>query len=265
MIDTHCHLNFQAFANDIDNVVRRFIQQGGEYMNIVGAAEDTSKTACEIAEKYPCCFAAVGIHPHHADTATLPDLPLKLERLAQNKKVIAIGETGLDYYQYKNSPSPTPKNVRLQKKLFTIHLDVAHSLKLPLIIHSRHSHHDLLSILTKYLKNRCLNGVFHCFEGSDTDLQAVLGLGFYVGFDGNITYPKNDKLRQLVKNTPLNRLLVETDSPYLPLQTMRGSRNEPANIKLIIKAISEIKEEEVELIEQETSKNAKLLFNYNYE
>lgn len=265
MIDTHCHLNFQAFANDLDNVVRRFVQQGGEYLTVVGAAEDTSKTACEIAKKYQCCFAAIGIHPHHANTASLSGIPLKLEKLAQNKKVVAIGETGLDYYQYKNSPSPTPKTVSLQKKLFKIHLDVAHSLKIPLIIHSRNSHHDLLSILTKYLKNHCLSGVFHCFEGSDTELQAVLALGFYVGFDGNITYPKNDKLRQLVKNTPINRLLVETDSPYLPVQTMRGTRNEPANVELVIKAISEIKEEKVELIDQETSKNAKLLFKYNNE
>lgn len=262
MFDTHCHLNFKVFAKDTTEVVRRYQEKGGEHLLIVGAKEDSSKKAIEIAQKFPLCFASVGIHPHHADSPTLlSQTETLLSGLANSPKVVAIGETGLDYYQYKNSPPLTDKQKVSQQELFKIHLTVAHQHKLPLIIHCRQAQKDFIPLLRKFLQNHNLTGVFHCFDGTTDYLDTVLSLGFFIGFDGNITYPENEHLRQLVKLTPLDRLLVETDSPYLAPVPFRGQRNEPANLIYIIDTIAKIKGEGTHKIAEKTARNARLLFN----
>lgn len=262
MIDTHCHLNFKAFDGDVDNVVRRFTRKGGEGLIIVGAKIDSSEKAIEISKTHPVCFAAVGFHPHHADEITsFEEIESKLETLVKNPKVVAIGETGIDYYRYTNYPQVNDKNKQRQKELFEMHLNIANRNKLPLIIHCRQAQTDLMSYLNNYMKQNCLTGVFHCFDGDSDYLKSVLTLGFYIGFDGNITYKPNHHLRDLVAQTPLERLVVETDSPYLTPVPFRGQRNEPSYIAYTIDCIAEVKNTTSEEIRRVTGNNAKELFN----
>ncbi len=260
MIDTHSHLNFKAFDKDLDSVVRRFKEEGGEALVVVGAKIDSSKKAIEIANKYESCFAAVGIHPHHLNSLPLEQADTEIRKLVLEKKVVAIGETGLDSYNYKNYPPTTEKELKLQHKFFEIHLNIACDNKLPVIIHCRNEYNYLLETLGNYLKNRCLNGVIHCFEGKNQQLDTLISYGFYIGFDGNITYPQNIRLRELIKNTPIERLLVETDAPYLTPLPFRGKRNEPSYLKYTLKEIADIKNVSYEEVEKITSENAKNLF-----
>ncbi len=264
MIDTHCHLNFQAFDNTIDDVVRRFNEKGGEALIVVGAKIDSSEKAISIAEKYSSCFSSIGFHPHHIrEINNLSEIEEKLEKLINNKRVVAIGETGIDYYQYNNSSQIAIEDKKLQKELFLLHLNLANRHKLPVIIHCREAQSDMLRYVSDYMKHNCITGVFHCFDGSIEYLEQVLTLGFYIGFDGNITYKKNKHLRNLIKKTPLDRMLVETDSPYLTPEPFRGERNEPAYISYIIEKIAEIKKIKPEKIASETSENAKTLFRFS--
>lgn len=264
MIDTHCHLNFKAFDKDLDSVVRRFIEEGGEELIVVGAKTDSSEKAIKIASKYPKCWATAGIHPHHLDSITsLEQTQIDLEKLVNEKKVVAVGETGLDYYHYKNYPHLNNKQKENQQELFRIHLTVASKYKLPVIIHCREAQSDLLNILTHFLKTNCLTGVLHCFSGDLDYLNSILSLGFYIGFDGNITYPENEDLRLLVKKTPLKKLLIETDAPYLTPLPHRGKRNEPAYLNYTIHEIAKIKKETENSVINITSQNARLLFKLN--
>ncbi len=264
MIDTHAHLNFKAFASDVSLVVRRFLEKGGEYLNIVGAKIDSSWQAINLAKKHSCCYATIGIHPHHVNTVN--NLTKTYEELTSfikpSNKIIAIGETGLDYHHYKNSPSPDRTIKNKQKELFLFQLTLASWQKLPVVIHCRKAYTDLLAMLVKFMKSHCLTGVFHCFQGDDYYLKKILSLGFLVGFDGNITYPENQVLRDLVKKTPLTSLVLETDSPFLTPLPYRGQRNEPAYLSYLVKAIAEIKNIKEKQVVNQTSQNAKTLFAF---
>lgn len=262
MIDTHCHLNFQAFNNDVDDVVRRFVKKGGEVLVVVGAKIDSSNKAVQLAKKHSFCFASIGFHPHHIkEINDLSSVEEQLENLVNEKKVVAVGETGIDYYQYKNSPKISSIDKQMQKDLFLLHLEIANRHKLPVIIHCREAQNDLISYLSEFMKNKCITGVFHCFDGSEEYLNEVLSMGFYIGFDGNITYKNNNHLRNLVLKTPVNKLLVETDSPYLTPEPFRGQRNEPSHLVYTISKIAEIKMEKPENIASITSQNARSLFS----
>ena len=262
MIDVHCHLNFHAFDKDYDEVIKKAFGQGVEKIINVGTKIDSSQKAVELAKEYEDLFAIVGVHPHHADK--LEDgWDKELEKLAKDKKVVAIGEIGLDYYRYEGSGVVDPK---LQKKVFEAQIELAHKLNLPLQIHNRHAGEDIVEIL-KHHKNVLKNppGMFHCFAGSLEVLRDILNMGFYVGFDGNITYkglPPGEtvSLTDLAKATPLDRILVETDSPYLTPKPHRGTRNEPSYVIIIGKFLSEIKALSFEELKQQTTQNAKLLF-----
>lgn len=268
LVDTHAHLNFKAFDKDLDQVIDRAKKTGVEKIIIPGAKIDSSAQAIAIADKYPGCYASVGVHPHHADeVATLihnsikaNDIKAQLSKLIKNNKVIAVGEIGLDYHQYKNYPSVSQENKSWQKELFTLQLDLAAVNNLPVIIHCRESFSDLLFILGQQIKQKELRGVFHCFSGSQNDLLKVLTMGFYIGFDGNTTYPENSHLRRIIKKVPLDRLLIETDSPYLTPVPFRGKRNEPAYIKYLIESIAQIYNKSIEEITLATSRNANSLF-----
>lgn len=260
MIDTHSHLNFKAFDKDLDSVVRRFKEQGGEALIVVGAKIDSSIKAIEISKKYEYCFASVGIHPHHLNSLPLEHADTEIRKLVLEKKVVAIGETGLDSYHYKNYPPTTEKDLKLQQQFFEIHLNIACDNKLPVIIHCRNEYDRLLETLDNYLKNRCLNGAIHCFEGNNQQLDTLISYGFYIGFDGNITYPENERLRELIKNTPIERLLVETDAPYLTPIPYRSKRNEPSYLKYSLKMVAQVKKLPYEDAEKITSQNAKDLF-----
>lgn len=264
MIDTHCHLNFKAFEKDYDQVIKEAFEAGVTKIINVGTKIDSSKRAVELSEQYENLYAIVGVHPHHADKIE-KGWEIELEQLAKHPKVVAIGECGMDYYSYKSNAIVDPK---LQREVFIKQIELAHKLKLPLQIHNRHAGKDILDILINH-KSLILNppGMFHCFSGDLDFLKKVLDLGFYVGFDGNITYegraPGEDtKLPDLVKATPIDRIVVETDSPYLPPEPHRGSRNKPSYAILIGEKIAQIKGISFDFITQKTSQNAQKIFNF---
>lgn len=261
MIDTHCHLNFEAFKKDSNEAIKRFSLAGGKGLICVGAKVDSSRVACQLSQAHDICFAAVGIHPHHgASTFDLEGDVEEISRLTAQKKVVAVGEIGLDTYQYKNHPSITPEILKKQTTLFEKQIAVAVTSKLPLIIHGREAYTEVIEIIKKAQTRQTLRGVFHCFDGQAEHLQEVLACGFYVGFDGNVTYPANDRLRDLIRMAPLTRILTETDAPYLTPQAFRGTRNEPAYITEVVKTIAAVKNVSYEEVVSETSANAKSLF-----
>ncbi len=266
MVDVHCHLNFKSFNDDFDTVIKKAEEDGVEIIINTGTSLESSKRAVELAEKYENLYAIVGIHPHHADKVS-PGWDKELEEIAtSSKKIVGIGEIGLDYYSYASNGIVEPS---LQKKVFITQLHLANKLNLPLQIHNRQAGNDILEILINH-KSLILNqrppGMFHCMSGSVDFLQKVLKLGFLVGFDGNITYDgiakgEDTKLSDLVKNTPLEMIVTETDSPYLTPQPHRHSRNIPSYVIIVAAQIGKIKGIDSKEVEAKTSENAKNLFN----
>jgi len=244
MIDVHCHLNFHSFADDTPNVVKRAVNSGVTHIVNVGTKLDSSQLAVDLAERYENLYAIVGIHPHHADKHDEEWVP-KLRVIAlSSKKVIGIGEVGMDYYSYASNGIVDPK---VQKETFEAQIELASELGLPLQIHNRQAGEDVIEILS-YHKNllRTIPGMFHCFAASKEVLKAALNLGFYIGFDGNITYKGIAKgesvpLPELASFVPVDRLLVETDSPFLTPIPYRGQRNEPAHAVLVARFLAELK------------------------
>ena len=272
MIDVHCHLNFEAFEKDYDEIIKKAFDANVTTIINVGTKLDSSRRAIELAEKYDNLYAIVGVHPHHADKiepfGTLRASWLEeLEKIAKSsKQVVAIGEIGMDNYQYQSNGITDPK---LQAEIFIKQIELAHKLKLPLQIHNRHAGQEIVDILLNH-KSLLLNppGMFHCFAGNIEILKKVLDLGFFVGFDGNITYkglaPGEDtSLSDLAKATPLNRLVIETDSPYLTPQPHRGSRNMPSYAILTAQFIAKLKGVTVEHVIEQTTKNAHTIFRIN--
>lgn len=265
MIDVHCHLNFKAFSEDYDAVIKEAQANGVDTIINTGTSIESSRRAVELAEKYPNLYAIVGIHPHHADK--LEDgWDKKLIEIAKlSKKVLAVGEIGLDYYSYASNGIVEPQ---LQKEAFIRQLEIAHELRLPLQIHNRLAGEDILEILGKHkdLINQNKPGMFHCFAGSHEVREKALELGFYLGFDGNCTYEGVAKgetvpLPEHIKATPIERILTETDSPYLTPEPDRGSRNAPARVIIVGRTIAKIKGLDFSEVEVKTAQNAKSLFN----
>lgn len=270
LIDTHAHLNFKAFKKDLDDVINRAKESGIEKIIIPGAKINSSKKAIEISQKYASCFAAVGIHPHHAyeytsllDSKEVRSARDNLESLVRERKVVAVGEIGLDYHEYKDYPPISEENKKQQKELLILQINLAQETNLPIIFHCRNAYDDQLEIITHYSKStvKQIIGVFHCFSGEKNHLEKILSLGFYIGFDGNITYRENSILQDLVKYTPLDRLLLETDSPFLAPIKHRGSRNEPSYLPLIVSFIASLHKKKISQISEITSGSALKLFN----
>lgn len=264
MIDVHCHLNFHSFEKNYDEVIKKAKKDGvGKIIN-VGTKIDSSKKAVELAKDYENLFAIVGIHPHHADKVE-KGWEITLEKLAKNaKKVVAIGEIGMDYYSYKSNSIVDPK---VQREIFIAQIELAFKLKLPLQIHNRHAGKDILEILLSY-KSYLLNppGMFHCMSEDVQFLKQVLDLGFYVGFDGNITYKgfapgESTALKDLVNYAPLDRIVAETDSPFLAPEPHRSSLNIPSYVIIVASKIAEIKGVSFSLVEDQTTRNANVVFN----
>ena len=242
LIDTHAHLNFKAFNHDFDQVIKRSLSENVWMIN-VGSKYETSKKAVEIAQKYDNgIFAALGLHPIHAEDEEFDKE--KYKELAKSDKVVAIGEIGLDYFKnYKDFKEK-------QKQVFLKQLDLAKELNLPVILHCRMAHDDLLRIIKDYQ----LPGVIHCFTGTWEEAKKYLDLGFYIGING-IIYKRD--LKEVIKKTPLEKILIETDSPYLG----KEDRNEPIFVRYIAKEIAKIKAISFEEVSQATFKNAIDLFN----
>lgn len=242
LIDSHAHLNFKDFNNDLEEVVGRCRAENIGVIN-VGAGMDTSERAVELAEKYNM-YAGIGVHPIHAKDEL--DIE-KLRKMAESKKVVAIGEIGLDYFKDYG------KFKDIQKEIFIKQLDLAKELDLPVIIHCRMAHEDVLDILKDYN----LRGVIHCFTGNWEEAKRYLDLGFYIGMNGIMF--KFD-LKEVIEKTPLDKILLETDCPYLTPPQASEKRNEPIFIKYTAEEIAKIKNITFEEVAETTTQNTKNLF-----
>lgn len=233
LVDSHCHLNFPDFAEDVDEVVARAREQG------VGAMQTICTTIAEfpevhaIAQRFERVWCSVGIHPHEAGKESVTYDELKA--LAERDKVIGIGETGLDYY-YEHSLRAA------QQASFRTHIAVARDIGLPLIVHTRDAEADTIAILREEMETGRFSGLIHCFSGSMELAQAAIEMGLFISISGIITFKKSEALRDIVRDIPLDRLLVETDAPYLAPVPYRGKRNEPAYTQHTAQTIAELKQ-----------------------
>lgn len=251
LADSHAHIDDERFDADRDEVVARALAAGVSLIVNIGADMASSARSVALAEKYPGIYAAVGMHPHDSQDMKENDYR-QLEQWANHPKVVAIGEIGLDYH-YDLSPRP------VQKEVFLRQLDLARKTGKPFIIHEREAHADMLDII-RYAA-RGLNGVFHCFSGSVETAREYLKMGFYISVAGPVTFPKSVKTKEVAKAVPLDRLLVETDSPYLTPQPFRGKRNEPAYVRLVAEEIANLRDISLAELAETTTANVRRLFN----
>lgn len=284
MVDTHTHLNFEVFVDDWREVVERAVAAGVEKMIVVGTDLASSKRAVEMAAEHPALFASVGIHPHHARQYIegskkdkilnqVQDDMNELAVLAQEKKVVAIGEVGLDYhiyinskYQMTNSKEEWEMLKKLQRDLLAAQIYLAQKLDKPLIIHSREAGEEVLDSIAS-LQNDSIRGVFHCFDGSKKYLRRILEAGFYVSFTGNITFIPDRAA--VAREVPLTKLLLETDCPFMLPEPLRSrkrqehSRCEPANVTMIAKFHAPERQLQLIEVDRQTTRNAYALFGFD--
>ncbi|MBI3167726.1 MAG: TatD family hydrolase [Chloroflexi bacterium] len=270
LTDTHCHLYWKKFDEDREAVIQRAIDVGVKHMLVPGTTIETSKEAIELAEKYEQVYAAVGVHPTDAETLSEKNIDI-LFNLAEHEKIAAIGEVGLDYYWVKE-----PEKQKHQRGVLSSQVQIAEALNKPMVIHLREANDatmgpvfdDLFSLLEPWFDkwihlNHPLGlkpGVLHSFNGDLSLATKAVELGFYIGVTGPVTYPKNETHRKMIKNLPLNRLLIETDAPFLAPVPFRGKRNEPAFVHHIADKIAEIHSKSPAEIAEITTANAARLF-----
>ncbi len=251
LIDTHAHLEMREFNDDREDVIRRAREAGVEYIVTIGTSVESSRDAVMLADKYDFIYAAIGIHPHEVKDILHPAYEI-IRHFAQHKKVVAYGEIGLDYH-FEHSPRTD------QKRKFRDMLREARELDLPVIIHDREAHDDTLRILSEDWSPD-LGGVMHCFSGDVAMATKVIEMGFSLSIAGPVTFPKAQSLREVVKQIPIEYMLIETDAPYLAPQPMRGKRNEPAFVCHTAEMIAQIKGLTFEDVARITSYNAMQLF-----
>ncbi len=254
LIDTHAHLDDPDFDADRAEVIARALASGVIAIVSVGAGLESSRAAISLAEKYPAIYAAVGVHPHEARTMDAKGRA-ELQALAQHPQVVAIGETGLDYYR---DLSPRQS----QQQVFEAHLTLADEVGKPVIVHDRQAHDEVMTILRRWAAGRTGGkaGVLHCFSGSLDMAQEAIELGFYISIAGAVTFLNARRLAEKVRRLPLARLLIETDCPYLAPHPYRGKRNEPAHVSLVAEAIARLKDVSPPEVAAITTDNARALF-----
>ncbi len=250
-IDTHAHLDMPEFSKDLNLVIERAAEERVQSIITVGVDLKSSKRAVQLAEIYPLVYAAVGIHPHEA-TGFVEVALEDLARIAQNQKVVAWGEIGLDFFKLY---SP----VQDQMRAFEAQLQMATDLKLPVIIHDRDSHEDTLKALKRFGR-RDRAGVVHCYSGDMALAQQLFALGFFISIPGIVTYKKADLVKEIASGVPLERILIETDAPFLSPAPFRGKRNEPAFVPITGREIARLRGLSEEKFAEATTANAKYLF-----
>ena len=248
--DTHAHYDSSKFSQDRDETLRAVHDSGVSLIVDPGDTVERSGNALALAHAYDFVYAAVGVHPEEYETWTEGSIEA-LRALAADKRVVAIGEIGLDYYWDKD-------HTELQKQMFRAQIELALDLDLPIIVHDREAHGDTMAILKK--EGKGLRGVLHCFSGSYEMAQEIYKMGWYIGVDGPLTYKNAAKLTEIVEKFPLERILVETDAPYLAPVPMRGKQNEPAFVRYVAEKVAEIKGISVENVAKQTSTNAEELY-----
>jgi TatD DNase family protein len=251
LVDTHCHLNHPDFAADLDQAVERALAAGVEAAVVIGYDLASSQRACELAERFPSLRAAVGIHPHAADEAT-PVALGRLRELAGHPQVLAIGEIGLDFYR-----DLAPRDS--QEGAFSAQLDLALSAGLPVVVHTRESTTAALDAMQKFAV-RGLSGVLHCWSGTPEEAGRAIDDGWWLGIGGVVTYKNAHALRAVAESSPLDRLVLETDAPYLAPQPERGRRNEPAYLRWVAEKLAQLRGLTLEQLAARTTANAMSLF-----
>jgi TatD DNase family protein len=254
-IDSHAHLDGKQFHSDRDEVIARARDVGIEAIVAIGNGDGPGTLDCGIrlAEQYPFLFATIGIHPHEAKLATDAAFA-EMAQLAKNSKVIAWGEIGLDYF-YDHSPRD------VQQSVFVKQMELARAAKLPIVIHCRPSNSsedawlDCLGLIDEHWTSSGLGGILHCFTGEWKHAEKALDMGFMISFAGNVTFPKAQQIREAASKVPADRMLIETDSPYLAPVPHRGKRNEPAYVKETARQIAELRGTSTEEIGRSTTEN----------
>ena len=252
LIDSHAHLDDEKFADDCAAVVERALAAGVVKIITMGDSLESSARSVALAERFEPIYAAVGVHPEEAQpmTAATDD---QLAAWTAQEKVVAIGEIGLDYYWEKDEEKRA-----LQRAIFVRQLDLARQLRLPVCIHDREAHGDMMKILKT--EGRGLRGVLHCYSGSWEMAAELLKGDWYFGIDGPLTYKNAAKLPEIVQRLPAERILVETDSPYLSPMPFRGKRNEPAHVLYVAKKAAELRGESLEAFARATRENTRDLY-----
>lgn len=263
LTDTHCHVADAKFDADRDEIIERARTAGVTTLVEIAESPDTWDAAVALTEKYSFVYASLGIHPHHAHEAgpdAWPTFARKLREHLKRPKVVAVGEFGLDYFRMQNTKEQ-------QDYLFRQQLDLARETGKPIVIHCRDAHADTQAALKDYYPETSFaktvsepKGTIHCFTGTWEDAQTYMAHGFMLGIDGPITYPNSKTLQENVGRMPLERIVLETDSPYLPPQSHRGQRNEPVHIPAIADAVGALKRRSTDEVARQTTLNAKALF-----
>jgi len=261
LIDTHAHLQFKAYDTDRDEVVKRNSQELGAVVN-VGTSVEASEKGIKLAEKVDNFYASVAVHPHHVDQWN-DETYKTLKSLGQHEKVVAVGEVGLDNHFYKplrvlrsNELQGYPKpNLKKQAKILEAQINLARELGKPILFHCRDAYDELYEQIKIY--KGTVRGLMHCYMGTWNQAERFLDLGLYISFSGNLTYSKNDYIREVAKKVPKDRILVETDAPYLPPEPFRGKRNEPSYVKIVVTQLEILRSDDK--IGQATVTNAKEL------
>lgn len=252
LVDTHCHLDFPEFDPDREAVLARAAAAGVRRVVIPGVDLPACRRAIALAERHPEVYAAVGLHPNSAAEATPAALD-EIRTLAKHPKVVGIGEIGIDLYWRKLSRTE-------QEAVLHAQLDLAEAAGKPVIIHDRDAHAEVMAVLVA--RRPTAGVVLHAFSGDAAMAEAALGLGFYLGVDGPLTYKKNDALRALFAAAPLEQILIETDAPYLTPQAHRGKRNEPAYVRYVAEKLAEIRGVQLDQVAAVTTSNAARLFRW---
>jgi TatD DNase family protein len=253
LIDSHAHIQGREYAGETEAILERARQAGVEQIIVVGGAGDMSSNtaAVALADSFPSVYATVGMHPHDAKDVGAEELA-RLKELAVHPKVIAVGDTGLDYY-YNHSPHD------VQSRVFTRFIEIARETDLPIVVHERDAARDSAELLRSEGSGK-LRGVIHCFTGDYDAARDYLDLGFYLSFSGIITFKNADPLRSVVQRVPLQHMLVETDSPYLTPVPHRGKRNEPAYVRVVAETVARVKGITLEQVAHTTTGNVRQLF-----
>jgi TatD DNase family protein len=284
LIETHAHLDYPEFANDFDDVLQRAKEAGVTRIVTIGTSVESSTRAVDLAQKYPSVYAAIGVHPAYAGQAE-GDVITPLRELAKNRRVVAIGETGLDYHHLPSAEAAKKKNVQVfsalqsgteeqleasiedgaykskQAYLFQQQLDLAVESRLNVIIHQRDAWDDTLEILRDY--GRQISGVFHCFGGTFEQANEVFDLGHFISFTGTVTFKNGAAVRAVAAQVPLDTFMVETDCPYLAPVPFRGKRCEPAHTRLVAECIAAARGVSLEEIARATTATAEEFFRFD--
>ncbi len=254
LVDSHCHLDASQFESDREEIIRRAVEAGVTRLLTIGTGDGPPdlESAIRLAERYEFVYATAGIHPEHAPKTTDADFQ-KLADVVRHPKCVGVGEIGLDYYW-------KPYDAELQARVFVEQLRIAAEARKPISIHTRDAWGDTMKLLRKHWAPTGLPCVMHCFTGNPIEAQQALDLGFCLSFSGVVTYPKATTVQESAKMAPLDRILVETDCPYLPPVPYRGKRNEPSYIVHTAEKLAELRGITVEEVARATSRNFERIF-----